>query len=258
MGTVSTYLDYCAVGSSSSSPKNSDTTIGSLIAYTNTTFTSNVIAFSGAEPYYTYTRRSFTFGTGGAVGNISEVTIGGSTNGTNIFSRALILDGNGNPTTITVLSDETLYVTYELRTYPPTDQFTGSVVLDGVTYNYVAMSCNIDSIAYWQIPPASSGERNFSSAYTNGCTGSIIDILSIPSGNSYSATSISVSTYVNGYFYVDHTVVFGLTAGNDASGLKTIYVRQGSTTFQYEFTPAIPKTHDKILTLVFRHSWGRA
>src|SRR5699024_10490997 len=58
---------------------------------------------------------SVQFGKGDAAGNLSKVAIGKSS--TDMFAIALIKDGSGNPTTITVTSIEFLTVTYQWRVY---------------------------------------------------------------------------------------------------------------------------------------------
>ena len=69
--------------------------------------------------------------------------------------RALILDGGGSPTTLTILSDETLDVTYTIRVYPPTTDVTGSITLDGVSYGYTIRPCNVSTSGtgsyYWDL-----------------------------------------------------------------------------------------------------------
>lgn len=80
-----------------------------------------------------WTRRVFTSPRGAAAGNVSEISAGFSNNKyTKGFTRALILDTSGNPTTITVLADEVLIVTYEIRRrWISADQHTISYNDDG-------------------------------------------------------------------------------------------------------------------------------
>ena len=71
---------------------------------------------SKRSPYYRWAKVTWRFGQGVAAGNISEVGLGWGNS--NLWNRALIKDANGNPTTITVLSDEYLDVVSEIRDYP--------------------------------------------------------------------------------------------------------------------------------------------
>src|SRR5690606_35005019 len=52
---------------------------------------------------------------GAAAGNVSELTACYAANNTSAMARAVVRDEMGNPTTITVLSDEVLSVTWEWR-----------------------------------------------------------------------------------------------------------------------------------------------
>ena len=85
-----------------------------------------------SSPYYGYKIFTFRFNQGIAAGNISEIGVGWSgTTPLQLFSRTLIKDINGDPTTITVLADETLDVIYELRLYAPETD----LIVSGLDYN---------------------------------------------------------------------------------------------------------------------------
>ena len=119
MGANPDYLSWCQVGSGSTAPVAAQTALVNRIAGTSTQ-QNNVSGAQASAPYYGWYRRTYRFAQGVAAGNLSEVGVGWATSGS-LFSRALILDGGGSPTTITVLSDEVLDVTYELRRYPGTE-----------------------------------------------------------------------------------------------------------------------------------------
>lgn len=105
----------CYVGTGSATPTFSDSSLQAYLAsgglYQETVGNAQVIG----PPAYEYSRRRYRFATGVAAGNLSEVAVGEAP--TNLFCRTLIKDAFGNPTTITVLSDEVLDVDYELRSY---------------------------------------------------------------------------------------------------------------------------------------------
>lgn len=65
---------------------------------------------------YGWTRKSHQFGAGVAAGTWAEIASAPAATG-NCFSRALIVDVNGAPTTITILENEFLTVTYVLRSW---------------------------------------------------------------------------------------------------------------------------------------------
>lgn len=84
--------------------------------------------------------RGINFPLGGTVGTYTEVGVCTNVSGAGFVAGQLIKDEFGDPTTITVLSDEQLKVTYTLElTFPNTSFNVGSGVLtdsNNNTYNY--------------------------------------------------------------------------------------------------------------------------
>lgn len=264
------YMNYCQVGTGSTAPSNSDVALVNRIAGTNTTqeFTYGV---NSTSPYYTWNKKIYRFGLGAAAGNLSEVGIGWLSTG-NLFSRALILDSYGNPTTITVLSDEYLDVTYEFRFYPEEADTTGTIVFTGNiggSYNYTLRRANITTIVrlfgftgYTYPVPMNNKKLNLYStdAIINAYSGVIGSITGSPSGTSYEAayTAMSFSTYVAGTYSLDCTIVANPTTWNVVGGIKSIAFHWGFNLHQMEFDNVIPKTDQDALSLTFRHIWARA
>jgi len=113
--SVGSWADRCCVGSGNSTPSVTQVALQSFIAST-TTYNISDSGLVTTSPCYLWARRTWRFAVGVATGNISEVGLGWSN--TNLWNRALVKDINGNPTTITVLSDEYLDVVSEIRVYP--------------------------------------------------------------------------------------------------------------------------------------------
>lgn len=270
IGTSGSWLNQCRVGTGNAAPSTSDTNLQSPLAAT-TSIQSGETGNSGSPDYYSWSRIRYRFAAGVAAGNLTEVGIGSTTV---LFSRALILDGDGNPTTLTVLSDETLDVTYEIRHYPPTGDINGSINISGSgNHDYVLRGANIDSASTWLAGATLTGSAaamvgggytasNSVIAY-NGSIGANTDQ---PSGSS-SAVSPSNLAYGDGNLYRDFQATFGLTEGNLAGGISALQFSFGSRStsigprscgqMQMSFDPPIPKTNTQSLNLVFRHTWGR-
>lgn len=113
-----------SVGSGNSEPAETDNTIESFIAGTRNTISFHRSVDLEATPPTITRGATFRFNEGVAQGNISEVCLIANTStgsGSNpspsspIMSRALIRDAAGNPTSITVLEDEFLDVTFSLQ-----------------------------------------------------------------------------------------------------------------------------------------------
>ena len=186
-----------------------------------------------------------------------------------LFSRALILDSEGDPTTITVAADEILDVTYEFRFYPRLTDVTGSVTLTGNiggTYDYVmrAASVTVSSDGSgWFI-----GVLGSSMGYAGNLTsqlamhGEIGPITSTPIGSNSSRSSITVAPYSAGSLEREFTAVWGPNDGNLSGGIRSFLLKMGIGRFQFRLglqgtDEAIPKTDQDELSLKFVHSWGR-
>ena len=254
MGANDDYLSWCQVGSGSTAPIATQTALVNRIAGTNT-IQANVAGAQSSAPYYGWTRRTYRFAAGVAAGNLSEVGVGWATTGS-LFSRALILDGGGSPTTITVLSDEVLDVTYELRRYPGTVDLTGTVVLDGVTHNWVSRAAGVTSSEMWG--GLSAMALDWARAF-NGNIGAVT--AGTPSGTS-GALSVTPLAYSSGSYTRAVTVSAGLNDSNLSGGIRSILIYPSSSnagvgSYQIQFNPAIPKDNTKVLSLTIQHTWAR-
>ncbi len=254
IGTTAYYLNYCRVGSGSNAPQVTDSYLGNQTAYTNTTSGSTTNGTQGTSPIYRWYKVTKRFAEGVATGNISEVGMS-STDGNNtgdvLFSRALILDGSGNPTTITVLSNETLDVTYEFRRYIPETDVTGTVELRGNTHNYTGRAC---MWASWHMPFQGGTSPNDQMRVYDGTIG---DITGAPSGsNSYTDTE-TIYSYSNGNYYRDWKYSLSLSQGNLTNFISAARIGMVGAYYQFGFSPDIEKTSDDIMSLTFRASWSR-
>lgn len=112
--TAPTALMSFGVGSSSQPVQPTDTGLITPIAFTTANATGVTHGWD-AVGGFGWTRKTQSFARGAAAGNISELTTNHAANNTSAMARALVRDAQGNPTTITVLSDETLTITWEWR-----------------------------------------------------------------------------------------------------------------------------------------------
>lgn len=129
-GSLDAQMLACRVGGGSTPPAVTQTTLVNHIGSTTGQYQAR--AFSFSSPVATRTTY-FRFGAGAAAGNLSEVGVAPAASG-NMWSRALILDTLGQPTTITVLPTETLDVVYTLRLTLSTAAVPGSFVISGTTH----------------------------------------------------------------------------------------------------------------------------
>jgi hypothetical protein len=260
------WIDYCQVGTGNTAPANGQTGLVSRIAGSNTPGVADALSYvPGGTPYHQLVRNR-RFATGVAAGTLAEVGMGWATSGAALFSRALILDSGGSPTTITVLSDETLDVEYTLRIYPPTADVTGTKTISGSDYDYVLRAAGVGTSA-WDVSAIASGpigsSVNTATARVYPGASVLGAITSFPSGASTTATSLSAAAYTPGSYVRTKQFDFGLDV-TPSGGVGAMSADLGSgasfssgCSLQISFDPVLPKTGGNVLTLVMSVAWAR-
>lgn len=264
IGTSSTWLTYCRVGTGSTAPANGNTALASHLAET-VTKQSNTPAAQGSAPYYGSTTIVYRFGQGVAAGNLAEVGISDQAVASStdvLFSRALILDSSGDPTTITVLSDEFLDVTYQIRFYPPASDVTHTVNISGTDYTVIERASSVTDATVWSGSASTGFQGGMKPSTALAYAAGIGAVTTTPSGTTFPVESTTNAAYGNNNLYRDGTLVWGLTFGNvGGGGIGSVSAKMGAAgsggMLQYDFDPNLPKTSSMILSLVFRHTWGR-
>lgn len=256
IGSNADYLMECRVGSGATPPAVGDTALQSLVASTATSV-SDTNGAQATAPYYGWFRKTYRFGTGVAAGNLSEVGVGWIGGANPLFSRALILDPGGTPTTISVAADESLDVTYEIRTFVPVADASGTVDLGGVTYDWVSRASQATTAGRWAMGGVGRIVNLVSAALYNGVMG---PVTGQPSGTVSIVTATRLG-YTPGSYAIGFTINAGLTQGNISGGIKSIRLDSGGnaglSAYQVEFDPAIPKDGTKIFSLTIQVSWAR-
>lgn len=253
-----TFMPYCHVGTGSTAPGNSDTALVAFVAATNTV-QAETSGTASSSPYYGYRVRTYRFAQGAAAGNLTEVGIGWASTGAVLFSRALIKDGGGSPTTITVLSDEFLDVSYELRCYAPTSDSVVTVTISGTNYDFTCRAANVTNSLWWAprdqaiLDTNTSGSHVEQSAYN----GSIGAVTALPSGTSDAPKTVTKQTYSNNSYRADFACFWDLNDGNLAGFISAMVFSSSLGSFQMGVTPDIEKDGTKLLTLTYRVTWAR-
>ena len=257
---VGTPINGCVLGSASSTPVATDTSISSILGSSTTLQASGVgTANTTTPPYWCSYYWTYRFSEGVATGNISQVAMAYASvgAGTALFSLALVKDSGGTPITITKLADEVLDVTYTLQLYCPSADVTGTISISGVNYNYTVRPANAAS---W------SANSNFAGfALSKAYTGTLGTQLTNPSGTDLGSGATTPSAYTTGNYYRDVAYFWDLNNGNHASGIRSIHIGAGSSSemrWQIQYSKSsdgttIPKDATKRLTLNVRFSWGR-
>lgn len=251
----------CYVGTGTVAPAATDTQLGAWVATSSSGASS---AGAGVAPNYeSYVQGVYTFVLGAVVGNMTEVGVGSSP--TALWSRALILDGLGVPTSFPVAADEQLEVTYRLYQYPPMADVATTQLVGGTTYNVIIRPGKVTSTNFWGPRPASSSSYSQPAAQiTNSTsggtayTGNKLDATSTANiaGTLGNTTSVTHVAYAGGTFYQDCAMIWNPSNGN--GNIRTVLQNRGTTVWQIEYQTVIPKTATQTLTLPFRMAWARA
>lgn len=256
-GTLSVNVPFpwCLVGTGTTPAATTDTQLVGFVAGQSAanSFNHTFVEESGSTPAYWTVTVTYTFATGAVVGNMAEVGVGGAITNANLFSRALIVDGTGSPTTITVLSDEQLRVTYELRSYIDKTDKTGIMTISGVDYNLTYRPAQISTAAKIS-NTLSVGGNTLGQVYSTNVLGTVYQL---PAGTGISPTTLTPGTYTTNNYYRDYTYFWDINAANFAGGIGAIVPIWSQGKWQVKFSPKIPKDGTKKLTLNFRISWGR-
>lgn len=157
-------IDGFVAGAGTSTPQPTDTALQSFLGGGNSFEDRWVTRNTTVSP------RSITVGVriraneGAIVGNVAEIALtrGGISSSSPIHNRARVVDEMGNPTTVTVLSDEFLEVIYEITLYA-IDGATGTLTIniDGTptNFDYEIRPINMNNNGWWGI--TGSGTSSF-------------------------------------------------------------------------------------------------
>lgn len=256
------WMQYCRVGSANNAPAVTDTSLYSQVASTNST-ESDTTAARASSPYYGYRQVTYRFPQGSfSNDNIQEVGVGWGSTGSTLVSRALPINEFGESITPTVLSDEILDVTYQMRYYAPTSDETGTVTLDGTTYNTTTRAALATNGNYWgQWIGWQMGAVTTTSEWL-AYDGNIGNVTQGPSGTSASLVgTVSNQSYSNNSFELDMQADCGTTGWNLGSGIRSIRIATRGGAYQTEFSAqgtgnTIPKTTSYTMQMVWTVAWS--
>ena len=259
------WLFACHVGSGSAAPAVSDTRLQSRMASTYKTFDSQNATV--IDRRYGFMRKTFRFDAGTVNGNVTELGIANKVEADQytLFSRALVLDGNGQPTSITVLADEVLDVTYELRLYAPTSDGSGDATFANSksVHHWSSRACDLSSTnTPWNVLLGSAFDVSTFSACWGGKARADNTLLemkeSVLGGAQYSAaTKVERQAYTAGSHVLAFVMSWDLDQGNFDGGLGWVGLSGSFGAYQWAFTPKIPKTASQRLSLTMEIAWSR-
>ena len=219
------------------------------------------------DGYYARLVVTYNLPVGAVVGNASEISIGPdaitSPPYNDAHSLMLIRDTAGNPTTITVLADEQLRVTWELRVYlDMAEDAHYKVMIGDVEHDVVMRPAHLGSgNAFY------GGTARFvANTYGNHSNSAQLfgtDVLAAKTGEPSTTggrdffNAVNPAPYTKGNFYRDVTLHADSSQANFTGGIGSAVFGNFWGKYQMSFSPKINKTNLKRLSLTFRHSIAR-
>lgn len=263
--SVSGSTQYAHVGTGTNTEGATDTALQTHVASVASPTRTNSVKASA--PYYGYLDSSWRFGEGAAEGNIAEIGFGPGASNTGLFSRARVKDGGGSPTTITVLSDEFLDVSYQFRLYPDhinsdgsANDGSGSIDISGTSYAYTIRPSEVNSASSWNAQNTraeAAAELPWVVYGSDAALGAVTSSISATLSSSVNSGYFN-SSYTGGTYSRNVGLTLALGSGNLAGGIAGFQMKSFMGAYQVLFASAIPKDATKILTMNMNLAWSRA
>lgn len=253
---------HCGVGTGNTAPAFTDTQLTAFLAMFPSTTGSNIEGFSSSQyvagpPAYWSGIFTYNFAQGAVVGNIAEVGCGNTAQTDTqpkLFNHALILDGGGNPTTISVLSTDSLTVTYELRMYLNLTDSSYNVSINGTTYSGTQRMGNVTSVPQFATQCDSWSNPPLYYSVTNGTIGTTSQGIS---GSGFTCSSYSeVGTYTPGSYTKQWSFTEPANSGF-AVNISAVAFQTNMGYWQFSVSPVLIRPLTQSLNMVMSISWSR-
>lgn len=252
-------LLYCNVGSSSEPVAANQTGLLAKLYHSSQKQGSDqrTAVTSGVDEPYLRLVRTIRFSPQGVSYNVAEVGFGWNTSNA-CFNRALVMV-DGAPSNISVLDNEYLDVTIELRVYPPVNDFTGTFTPTGrdtAERMWTARSGGVGSLQYetnggWSC----EGGAEETAGHGHWSSGALPALFGVLAGGAVIGSPCR-PTPVAG----EPAHVLSMSAGTGyANGtIRTVSTMNvASYRFNIEFDPPFIKTNEDTFSVSFKYTWGR-
>jgi hypothetical protein len=215
----------CHVGTGTTPPVGTDTTLESHLAYTSTTTSGAGSFFESGDDVtgWVLSTKEFiwSFAQGAVVGNISEYGLNNSASNAGMKVRNLIKDSNGDPTTISITAQDQLVITWRMRKHIPGSaamiaaENTQQLMLNNVLTDVTITGINPGLLKNWVLSTARPEAFDFEVGVR------ILSLTSQGAQNLYNCTAgqdLSASVSVTGQ-EGNASLYIGTTTSNPAAGV---------------------------------------
>lgn len=210
---------------------------------------------------YIKTVRKYAFALGSIVATISEVGIfNGISNNTVMMAGQLIKDIGGTPTTLSLLADEQLIVTYTfyvetlvvgtgtINRAALTQISSGSVNVNGLPYDY---TINFGNAIY---QGGTSGTTGYHHIAGFGPTAMQDPYRSAGTVSVTASTKTFTTVYFSNRVEISANLVIPPSSGTFSTPDIDVRDSSGRTAYVITFSPNLPKTNTQTLNLSFKHT----
>lgn len=252
-GVLDDALTYCRMGNGTTPAQSENTGLESPIGgWSDPSPTSGATSIQGlSSPYWFGSRRQYVFPAGSFNQEpLTEIGFFSNLQST-LFSRTIITDTQGNITPISVLPDEELTITYEVRKYSPVADVVTSFTLEGVDHTMTVRAAQATTAEGWGLfePLSVNTAKLYETDILGGVEG-------LPVGTS-ETVSVS-SSLIDGE--IKTTLNIPQSAANFPTGIGAVVL--GNTAsgdmYQISFSPKLQKLQGSSLYLrnLLSIAWG--
>jgi len=259
MAVQNNWMQYCQIGTGSTPPTPSDSSLTGYVTYTDT-IQADLNGQQAAAPYYGWRRVTYRFPAGLISNeNLNEIGVGWGQSGSTLATRALIRDEVGDPTTVTPIGDEFLDVVYEIRYYPPLgDNVQTDVVLEGINYTCTSRAANVTQDRWSADIGTKFGNYSPNVSSFRAFDGVIGAITSSPTGNAANCDNANQYdlAYQTDTFFVGVVCNTGTQGWNLGAGIRSLLMQTTMGEYQTEFEATaggatVPKTDLKTINITW-------
>lgn len=251
------------VGTGNSTPSVGDVSLDNAIGYTGSKEFVESVNDPVLRKYHRINKYIFTEGTVtgtlAELGITSETDISFTPSATQYMStRALFKDEFGSPTTLSITNDDRLEVTYKYGWSLERDadgvpkEYSGSIILDGVTHNYTAITYG-DIFSALRTTPTSCKFYEDGVLQTTDYNDNRFNV-------TYTSVDSTVVIATEGPKYLDLDITIPPEEGNFTNGIDLIELWKNTSSalsYYFSFNPPIIKNDTQEINLKFRVSMDR-
>jgi len=260
------FIVFCNVGTGTSEPAQTDTGLDNRIASSSSTYGSITHLTTNTDPLHYGKIQTIVFAIGSCTGNLTELGLSKSNN-SEYFNRQLFRDEFGDPAVITVLSDEGLRVTFDVRIYSEMGRevlYPGNFDLGGVSQSFNQQVNHECFNRYSGSTYHADIHRRLRGNNVLGCIDAETTAFIQKPSTSVAGTentSRTVHSYASGTFIRDTTLTWAPgTYVGDINRIMVGYSGSGApdgalSTFILDSPITLADTEE--FTLTVRRSWGR-